>query len=63
VIAAKSWEVSVEMSTEGDDTYDTHTARMNSIQTLLPDGRYRLAMMGGGFVQNNRGGKIGIISP
>jgi hypothetical protein len=51
------------MSTEGDDTYDTHTARMNSIQTLLPDGRYRLAMMGGGFVQNNRGGKIGIISP
>jgi hypothetical protein len=41
VIAAESWEVSVEMSTEDDDTYDTHTARMNSMQALLPDGRHR----------------------
>ena len=34
MIAEKSWEVSVEMSTEDDDTYDTHTARMNPLQTL-----------------------------
>jgi hypothetical protein len=33
------------------------------MQTLLPDGRYRVAMMCGGFVQDNRGGEIGIISP
>jgi hypothetical protein len=63
VVAAKSWEVSVEMSTEGDDTYDTHTARMNPMQTLLPDGRYRVVMMCGGFVQDNRRGEIGIIAP
>ena len=63
MIAAKSWDVSVEMSTEGDDTYDTHTARMNSMQTLLRDGRYGVAMMCGGFVQDNRGRGISIISP
>ena len=62
MIAAKSWDVSVEMPTEGDDTYDTHTARMNSMRTLLPGGRYRVAMMCFGFVQDNRGGEIGIIS-
>ena len=57
MIAEKSWEVSVEMSTEDDDTYDTHTARMDRADAL-PDGRYRVATMCGGFVQDDRGGEI-----